>query len=200
MQTPTRHTARGAARTLLLISALSAPMLAQGGAIELQSGGNEALLCSVEYTSHGGRHFVAFPTWNWVLPFDKTRYELGWLYAADDFDSPDFESLTLRCVRRDRVIVGEVPGSDEPSYSLELARHDPLWIVSFGSGKKMRQLPRNGTRVSFRLGSTGLPLEPLRLVNMKMRDDAIEPSWKLRYYVPASAYRLAVDETDDSAL
>ena len=32
------------------------------------------------------------------------------------------------------------------------------------------------------------------------RDDAIEPSWKLRYYVPASAYRLAVDETDDSDL
>ncbi len=200
MQTPTRHSARGAARTLLLISALSAPMLAQGGAIELQGSGNEALLCSVEYTSHGGRHFVAFPAWNWVLPYGKTRYELGWLYAADNFDSPDFESLTLRCVRRDRVIVGEVPGSDEPSYSIELKRHDPLWKVPFGQGRWSRQLPRNGTRVSFRIGSTGLPLEPLRLVSMKIREDTIEPRGKLRYYVPANAYRLAIDETDDSGL
>ncbi len=189
----------GAAPTLLIATVLATPMAAEAAAIELYSSGHETLLCRVEYTSRRGGHFVAYPGWRWVLSLGETRYELGSLYAAPDGDSPQFHSLTLRCVRRDQMIVGETPSPDEASYSLELKRLDPVWMVPIlGAGDWTRQLPRNGTVVSFVLGATGLPREPLRILQMSMSEDWIKPHWELNYDLGDHAYRLVADAMDDS--
>ena len=189
----------GATPTLLIATGLATPMAAEATAIELRSSGHEALLCRVECTNRRGGHFVAYPGWRWVLSLGETRYELGWLYAAQDGDSPQFHSLTLRCVRRDRMILGETPSADEASYSLELQRLDPVWVVPIlGPWPWTRQLPRNGTVVSFLLGATGLPREPLRILQMSISEDWIQPHWELNYDLGDHDYRLAADAMDDS--
>lgn len=188
-----------ATRALLLATTLAAPMLAHGASVLLRSSHHEALLCSVESVSRRGGHSVATPAWSWVVPFAHTRFELGSLYASADGDSPHFHSLTLRCVRRDRMTVGEVPRADEPTYSIELKRLDPLWNVPIpGTLEWTRQFPRNGTRVAFKLSATGLPQQPLRIVRATLSEDRPQPGWKLRYMLDGHDFRLVADGASEA--
>ena len=178
--------------TAALACALSGGVHA--AAIELRSVGAEVLLCRVEHRCAHGNAFVATPAWQWVVGFMSVRFELGAQVEAVGDDSPSLASLTLRCVRRASMAVGELPQPDEPSYSIELDRFDPLWRVPApGLEQWTSQLPRDTTVVTFWLGASGSPLRPLRIVDAMIRGEHVWPGWAIRYQLGEHDYRFVPD-------
>ena len=191
---------RAAARVLLHAAALGVASggAAHGAAIELRSVGHEVLLCRVEHRCAHDTRFEATPARQWVVSFAPARFELGAVLDDVDGDSPYFSSLTLSCVRRDRITVGELPRPDEPSYSLQLDRVDPLWAIADPHATPSApswhsELPRDGSLVSLRLGPTGLPKQPLRIVGASFRLDADPADVRTDYPLDGHDWRFIED-------
>ena len=191
---------RAAARVLLGAATLLAGPTgaAHAAAVELLSVGHEVLLCRVEHRCAHDTRFAATPDWQWVVAFAPARFQLGEVLDDDDGDSPYFASLTLSCVRRDRIMVGELPLRDEPRYSIELDRDDPLWAIADPHAAPSApswhvELPRDGSVVSLRIGPTGMPRQPLRLVSASFRLDGDPAGVRTDYQLDGHDWRFIED-------
>ena len=161
---------RAAARALLgAATLLAAPTgAASAAAVQLSTIGSELLLCRAELNSLDGKRYTATPAWQWVVSYDRAYFDFGKVLEEINDHSPRFASLTLSCVRRDRIMVGELPHADERWYSIELDRFDPLWGLENPYTDASEQgwyseLPRDGIVVALRIGSTGVPHRPLHI-------------------------------------
>ena len=175
-----KHSMNRAATRMLLGAAtlLAAPTgAASAAALQLSTIGSELLLCRAELNSRDGERYTATPAWQWVNSYDRAHYDFGNVLEEVNHHSPRFASLTLSCVRRERIMVGELPRADERWYSIALDRFDPLWglndpYTDASAQGWYSELPRDGTVVALRIGSTGLPHRPPRINDAGIWRDA----------------------------
>ncbi|OIQ79702.1 hypothetical protein GALL_385480 [mine drainage metagenome] len=194
-----------AARVLLGAAALiAAPTgVASAATVQLSTIGSEVLLCRAELRSADGQGFTATPEWRWIVSYERTHFDFGKVLEEVKDHSPHFASLALSCVRRDRIRVGKLPRPDERSYSIELDRFDPLWAIDdpFASPSTpswYSELPRDGTVVALRIGSTGQPQRPLRIHDAGFWHDADPFGTYIDYTVRGQDwYFVEDDEADD---
>ncbi|OIQ79703.1 hypothetical protein GALL_385490 [mine drainage metagenome] len=143
---PNRHLT--AARALLAATLLGALAASPASAAFLAvfSMGNEHYMCTAHTQKRDGTS-VESPA-RLVAGAYGGYFELGTLPATPNGDSPEFDSLALRCWVRDAHTAGTQPYPGEASYSIVLHRDDPFWTpnqtIAPGLGPS---LPRDGMTV-----------------------------------------------------
>ena len=160
----TRHlTATRALLASTLLSALVSPP-ASAAMLAAFSIGNERYLCATNTHKRDGTS-VESPA-RQVSGAFAGYFELGTLPATPDGDSPEFESLALRCWIPNEITLSMQPQHGEASYSIVLHRDDPFWIpdplIAVGFGP---MLPREGWVVNWLL-STDASADPPRHIEI----------------------------------
>ncbi len=189
----TRHlTATRALLASTLLSALVSPP-ASAAMLAAFSIGNERYLCATNTHKRDGTS-VESPA-RQVSGAFAGYFELGTLPATPDGDSPEFESLALRCWIPNEITLSMQPQHGEASYSIVLHRDDPFWTDA-DALVPGSSLPRDGMVVGMILAADPSSDPP---PHIDIRRAWIVPfgyppdNMALPYALAATPYRLTRD-------
>ena len=173
-----------------LLSAL-APATSRAAALALHAADDGNYRCAVHITHSAGDGFTSDITK--VTSGSPAFIHIGPLRAALGGDSPQFESLKLRCWRRYRATLDNPLGLDRRSYALTLYRWESFWIATDPvTGLTHANLPRDGSVVSLALATTQQPTS-IRIVRAWATHYQGNNSAQLQYNMLDAYHRLSAE-------
>ena len=184
------HTLARALLGAALLSAL-APALSRAAALTLHAADDGNYRCAVHITHSTGMDFTSAITK--VTSGSPAFIHIGPLQAALGGDSPQFESLRLRCWRRYRATLDNPLGLDKRSYAVTLYRWESFWIATDPvTGLTQTNLPRDGAVVSLSLATTQDPTS-IQIVRAWATHHQGKNSAQLEYNMLDSYHRLSAE-------